>query len=165
MRGTDAAALASVATEGRLAELDAANMPADVDALKVLAAIKVAGRTQVFQKAVTSAANAGDVTLATVTTQAVVIDSIVVKAVTAAQADLTSAAVAGGASKVVVFLSATDAAVANINAIDEQVAWTGAAELAATKTIVMTLAGTGATAVSLLVTITFHAVTDGGYLV
>lgn len=31
MRGTDSAALASVATEARLAELDAANLPADVD--------------------------------------------------------------------------------------------------------------------------------------
>jgi len=33
MRGTDAAALASVATEARLAELDAANLPADLDAV------------------------------------------------------------------------------------------------------------------------------------
>ena len=33
MRGTDNAALASVATEARLAELDAANMPADIDAI------------------------------------------------------------------------------------------------------------------------------------
>lgn len=33
MRGTDNAALASVATETRLAELDAANLPADVDAI------------------------------------------------------------------------------------------------------------------------------------
>lgn len=34
MRGTDNAALASVCTEGRLAELDAANIPADVDSIK-----------------------------------------------------------------------------------------------------------------------------------
>jgi hypothetical protein len=33
MRGTDNAALASVCTEGRLGELDAANLPADVDAI------------------------------------------------------------------------------------------------------------------------------------
>lgn len=33
MRGTDSAALASVCTEARLAELDAANLPADVDAI------------------------------------------------------------------------------------------------------------------------------------
>lgn len=35
MRGTDSAALASVATEGRLAELDAGNLPADVDSILV----------------------------------------------------------------------------------------------------------------------------------
>lgn len=35
MRGTDSAALASVATETRLAELDAANIPSDVDAILV----------------------------------------------------------------------------------------------------------------------------------
>lgn len=35
MRGTDSAALASVATEARLAELDAANIPTDVDAILV----------------------------------------------------------------------------------------------------------------------------------
>lgn len=33
MRGTDSAALASVCTEGRLAELDAANIPTDLDAV------------------------------------------------------------------------------------------------------------------------------------
>lgn len=33
MRGTDIAALASICTEGRLAELDAANLPADIDAI------------------------------------------------------------------------------------------------------------------------------------
>ena len=33
MRGTDSAALASVCTETRLAELDAANLPADIDAI------------------------------------------------------------------------------------------------------------------------------------
>lgn len=37
MRGTDSAALASVATEARLAELDAANMPADIDAIPTTA--------------------------------------------------------------------------------------------------------------------------------
>ncbi|MCK5235671.1 MAG: hypothetical protein KAR06_01700 [Deltaproteobacteria bacterium] len=37
MRGTDSAALASVCTEGRLAELDAANIPADIDAIPTTA--------------------------------------------------------------------------------------------------------------------------------
>lgn len=36
MRGTDEAALASVCTEGRLAELAAANLPADIDGIKAV---------------------------------------------------------------------------------------------------------------------------------
>jgi hypothetical protein len=123
-----------------------------------------AGVTQIFQKVVTQAANSGAYTLATVTTQACLIKDIVVKAVTAVQTDLTSAAVTGGAADCITFLSATDAAKANITAIDQQVAWRGAVELAAAKTIVMTLVGTGATPVDLLVTIRFKAAVDGGYL-
>lgn len=42
MRGTDAAALASIATEARLAELDGANLPADVAAVKSETALIVA---------------------------------------------------------------------------------------------------------------------------
>ena len=37
MRGTDSAALASVATEARLAELDAANLPTDIAAIPTTA--------------------------------------------------------------------------------------------------------------------------------
>ena len=122
------------------------------------------GVKQILQVSVTSAANAGDVTLATVTTQPCLIESVTVKADTASQTDLTSAAVYGGASKVVTFIDATDAAKANIDAVDDQVAWTGAVELAATKTIVMTLAGTGATTVDLTVTIGCRACVAGGYL-
>ena len=126
---------------------------------------KVAGRPQVFVKSITSAANAGDVTVATITTQPCIIDSIIIHADTAAQTDLTSAAISGGASKVVTFINATDAAKANIDAIDEQVSWTGAARLAATKTIVISLVGAGATVVDLSIIITFHSEVDGGYLV
>lgn len=44
MRGTDAGALASVCTEGRLAELDAANLPSDIDTLitRITAAVALA---------------------------------------------------------------------------------------------------------------------------
>lgn len=125
---------------------------------------KAIGRRQVLEISVTSAANAGDVTLATITDHPCIIESIIIHADTASQTDLTSAAVTGGASKVVTFIDATDAAKANIDAVDEQIAWVGAVRLAATKTIIMTLAGTGATAVDLTITITFYACVDGGYL-
>lgn len=138
---------------------------ADLDAIIAAIADTTSGKIQILEVSVTSAANAGAVTLATITTQPCLIKSIVVHADTASQTDLTSAAVTGGASNAVTFLSAADTAVANINAVDEQVAWTGAVRLAATKTIVMTLAGTGVTAVDLTVIIEYCACVDGGYLV
>lgn len=122
------------------------------------------GQPQVFIKSVTSAANAGDVTLATVMTAPVTIDAISVVANSASQTDLTSAAVYGGASKVITFLDATDMAKANIDAADECVDWDGAVRLGVGKTIVMTLAGTGSTPVDLIVTVTYHSNSDGGYL-
>lgn len=126
---------------------------------------KNGGRRQVLEVSVVSAANVGDVTLATVTTQPCIIESIVIHADTASQTDLTSAAVTGGTSKVITFIDATDAAASNIDAVDEQVAWTGIVRLAATKTIIMTLVGTGATPVDLTVTITYFAAVANGYLV
>ena len=127
------------------------------------------GNTQVLEVSVTSAANAGDVTLATITTQPCIIDSIIIHADTGQTADLTSCAVYGGGSKVLTFIDAVDAIQANLNAADKQVGWSasnaGNVRLAATRTIVMTLAGTGATAVDLTVTIIYRSAVDGGYLV
>lgn len=122
------------------------------------------GVKQILQVSVTSAANAGDVTLATVTTQPCLIEDVIVKADAASQADLTSIGVYGGASKVVTFIGTEDGAVGNLDAADEQVGWSGVVELAATKTIVMTLTGTGATPVDLTVTIGYRACVAGGYL-
>jgi len=119
---------------------------------------------QTFTKAVTYAANAGNVTLATVTTKPVIIETINVQADTAAQTDLTSAAVYGGASNAITFLDTTDMAKANIDAVDEQVSWVGSHRLATGKTIIMALLGTGATPVDLTVTITCRAESAGGYL-
>ena len=136
-----------------------------VVASRTAAADRIAGETQVLEVSITSAANAGDVTLATITTQPCLIKSVVVHADTASQTDLTSIGVYGGASKVVTFLSTTDGAVANLDAVDEQVSWTGAVRLVSTKTVVMTLTGTGATVVDLTATIEYCACVDGGYLV
>lgn len=118
----------------------------------------------IFTKVVTEAANAGPTTLATVTDQTCIVTGLIVMANTASQADLTSAAVSGGAGGVVVFLTAVDAAVANLDAVDEQVAWSGVVRLAATKTISMDLVGVGATPVDLTVTIIYYPETAGGYL-
>ena len=122
-------------------------------------------RIIVTDVAVNVAANAGVTTVATITGQPCLIKSIAEHADTAQTGDLTSAAVKGGASQIVEFISAASAAQANLDAIDEQVAWTGAVRLAATKTIAIDLQGTGATATDLTVTIEYMACVDGGYLV
>lgn len=151
------AALLDQITAARMAELDAANIPADTHP-------RVMGRTQIFERSVTSAANAGDVIVATVFTQPCLIESIVIHADAAQTANMTSCGIFGGAGKVVTFISAADAVQANLNAADKQVAWTGAVRLAATKEIVISLVGTGATAVDLTITIAYRACVSGGYL-
>lgn len=125
---------------------------------------RVAGKLQVFEKSITSGATAGTVTVATITTQPCLMESVVLHADAAQTPALVSAAIQGGANGIVTFIDATDAAVANIDVTDEQVAWTGATRLAATKTVIMDLVGTGATAVDLTVTIGYRACADGGYL-
>jgi hypothetical protein len=123
-----------------------------------------ADRTQIFEKSITSAANAGDVTVATVTSQACLIKSIIVKANNTQTTDLTYIIVSGGTSKVVTFIDQVSGVRGNIAATDQQVGWIGAVILDATDTIVITLVGSGATAVNLQVTIEYVTVVVGGYL-
>jgi hypothetical protein len=124
--------------------------------------------TQVLEVSVTSAANAGDVILATVTTQPCIIDSVIVHADTPQTTDLVSCPVYGGASKVLTFIDDLEAVQSNLDAADKQVGWgssnSGAVRLAATKTIVMTLSGNGVTPVDLTASIIYRPVSRGGYL-
>ena len=124
-----------------------------------------AGKTQIFTKNITAAANAGVTTVGTITTQSCLIKRIVLRANGVTTADLTSAAIEGGASQAVEFISAATAVTASINADDEQVAFSGAAVLDATKTITIDLQGTGATAVDLDVIVEYCAIAAGGYIV
>lgn len=123
------------------------------------------GKASFFEKAISSAANYGDVVVATVTSTPCQIESIVIYANTAQTANMTSCGIFGGASKVITFISAADAVQANLNAIDKQVAWSGAVRLASTKTIVISLVGTGAAAVDLTISIKYRPTLAGGYLV
>jgi len=128
---------------------------------------RVAGKTQIFEKAITDAANDGNVLIGTITTQPCLIKSVVLHADATGQADLTSAAVYGGnaiATHTITFLSAADAAKANVDVADEQVGWTGAVRLAATKVIAIELLGTGATAVELRAVVEYVATANGGYI-
>jgi len=126
---------------------------------------RAVGVTQILEVAITEALNSGDKTLATVTGQACLIKSMVIHSVTAAHADMTTCAVTGGAAKVIEFIAVADATEANLDAIDKQVAWTGAVRLPATKTIIMSLVGVGANAADMIVTIEYEACVAGGYLV
>lgn len=122
------------------------------------------GVRQIKEFSITAAANAGLVTIATITDQPCLIKSIVIHSDGATTADLTSAAIKGGISQVIEFISAALAIQANLDAVDKQVSWTGSLRLEATKTIVMDLQGTDATAVDFTITIEYEAVADGGEL-
>jgi hypothetical protein len=178
--GTDAYP-ASWASDSGLAKLAAKGNPAAIttydnttdsleairDDIDALAGAKIAGKTQIFTKQVTSAADATDVTVATVTTAPVLIKSLTVRANGATTANLTNIGVYGGTSKVVTFINTTDGVKANIDATGEQVTFSlgdGPVYLNTAETIVMTLTGTGAAAVDLQVIVELVAVTDGGYL-
>lgn len=178
------AAIASTDLGAVLTAIEGAGFNTAIDSLKILSdqidlikagtdtletpsntSKRLAGKTQIFTKNITSAANAGLVTIGTVTNQSVLIKRIVLMSNGVTTADLTSAAIKGGDSQIVEFISAATAVKANIDTADEQVSYSGAKKLKATKTIVVDLQGTGATAVDLTVCIEYCSVADGGYIV
>lgn len=133
---------------------------------EVTAVNRVAGKRQMFAKAITVAANAGATTIGTITTQPCIIESIIIHANTAQTANLTSCAVTGGASNIIIFINAATAIQANLDAADKQVSWVGAVHLTATKTIVITPVGIAATALDLIIIITYYSsAVSGGYIV
>lgn len=122
------------------------------------------GSQRVLEVSVTRAANAGEITLATCRTNAVIIDSIVVYARSAITTDMTTCGVFGGTDSVITFIDTNLAIRANLNALNKQVAWTGAVRLNTGETIVMNLVGVGTTAVDMTVAITYRVAGSGGYL-
>lgn len=103
--------------------------------------------TPFFTKRITSAANAGVVTMATVLSGKVVVKSVILRANDAITADFLNAAVLGGAGSVITFISALEGIRANLAAEDQQVGWDGVVSLPVGSTITITLTGTGATPV------------------
>ncbi len=127
-------------------------------------------RTQIISKfleiPVTAAANAGSVIVATVTGQDINIESVILRSNGATTADLTTAAIKAGASAVIEIIGAGVATQAELDAEDKQVAAITKVSLEATKTIIIDLQGTGATAVDFTVIVEYGtAGTNGGYLV
>ncbi|MFA5208513.1 MAG: hypothetical protein WC428_07775, partial [Candidatus Paceibacterota bacterium] len=128
---------------------------------------RATGKTQYFIKEVSSSASVGDITIATTTSTACNIKSIIVVSNGATSASLTNLAIYGGTSKCVTFIDSTSGLRANFDATDKQVSWSGDVALradVARGAIVMTLTGTGPIPVDLTVFISYEAAANGGYL-
>lgn len=125
---------------------------------------RVPGKTQIFEKSINSAANVGDVTVATVTFEQCMLKSLIIHADAAQTADMTTCEVTCGAAKVVSLIGVGDATQANLDAEDKQVKWTGAVWLEASKTIIISLVGGGATNVNLTIIVEYESCANGGYL-
>jgi len=125
---------------------------------------RVAGRNQVLQINVTSPANNLRTVLASVASQPCTVKYVIIRAKTAAPADLTTCAMNAGTGDVLPLIVVGLATQANLNAVDRQVGSTDLAELPVGATITMDLQGTGPTAVDLVVTIGYEACADGGYI-
>ena len=123
------------------------------------------GKRQVLTVPITDLSDAGSTLVATITAQACTIEKVILTADGVTTANLTSAAIKGGAAGAIEFISAATAVTASINAADEQVSYDGGAVIPATGTINIDLQGGGSTAVALKVIIVYFANVDGGYLV
>ncbi len=125
---------------------------------------RAVGKKQISEFSLTSAANAGLVTITTVTTQPCLIESVIIHADTATTADMTNVGIYGGDNNVVTFLSTVTTVQSSLDVADEQVAWTGAVRLGTGKPITANLIGTGPTVVDFTVNISYRACVNGGYL-
>lgn len=118
---------------------------------------------KLFHKSYTAAANAGNTTIA-LTHGNVYIEEIVLRMVTH-HADMTSIELYGGSGGgTVTFFSTTDGAEANLDNLDDQIAWIGAAVFGDGVYIDADLAGTGANNITFTVSIKYRALTPGSYL-
>lgn len=139
------------------------NTPFTGASIAALVAAVSLGQT-VFPKHITNAVNAGDVVVATAGGSAVIIDSIVVHAITAISINSNYVAVSGGAAKIMVFIDQYQGYAANLDTTDKEISWRGAYRLPVGATIIITLNGVAGTASNLQVDITYHPEAVGGIL-
>lgn len=131
---------------------------------EVNAVNRAAGKTQVKEIAVTSAANAGAVSLTTATSQSVLIKSVVIRSNSATTTDFVSIEITTGVSGVVTLISAASGVFASLDVADKQVIFDGTRHLPSSTAVVATLTGIGATPVDFTVAIEYEACANGGYL-
>ncbi len=141
-----------------------ANLDAAISTRSIMAATDI-GVRQVFEKTITANADSGPQILGTITTQACVIESIIIHANAALPVGTTCPVT--GAAGVITFIDAGVAIAATLNAADTQVSWTsggsgGVVRLAAAKTIITTLAGGGANPTNITFIITYYSSSANG---
>lgn len=123
---------------------------------------------KVFVKSITSACNAGNVTIATVSsttsTRGVVIDSIVVQEVGTGMTANSNYIKITGCGGVIIFIDSDEGFQQNLQNAQDIISWKGTARMRNAETIVINLNGIAATAVALVITITYHAEEAGGTL-
>jgi len=152
------AALLDQITAARLAELDAANIPADTDP-------RVMGRAQLAATTISLNQVVGSYDLFTGTTQVVVLESLNIKMPTgAAGGALTSISIQTDDATPGVIISAADGAVANLTS-EADLGWTGTLYITVGTKIQLTIAG-GAHGAAYVCNVTAkcRAVVSGGYL-
>lgn len=113
------------------------------------------GKSITVSVAITSAANAGNVVLATCYYGTLVIESIILRAVGAAPADLTHIAVYANAGNINTLIDPGLGIQPNLDNAGDQVSAVGPWALAGGANITATLTGTGATAVAIYAYITY----------
>jgi len=114
-----------------------------------------AGHSKVEYVNVTSPANSGDTTLITADTD-IIVENVIVEAVTPQTSDMTSCGVFGGANNILTLIDHKDGKLANFNAINKQVSWSGCIHLSHDGTLAMEHVGTGNGALDLKVSIMFR---------
>lgn len=161
---TVSSAFNSIIASGTLYRIVTTNSLYDILSGGVPSTNTITGKRQVFEKVITANANSGAQTLGTITIQSCVIESIIIKSNAALPASTTCPVT--GAAGAVTFIDTTLATAANLSAADDQVAWTGAVHLSATKTIITTLTGGGANPTNLTFIITYYSSSvNGGIIV
>jgi hypothetical protein len=126
--------------------------------------ITASGFPQIFEKAITSAANAGAVTVATVGSQRILLKSLVVRANSGITSAMTYFTVTAGTAGAVTIINNNDGQHANFVSTDNQFGAAGVWTLPVGGTIVINLTGTAATATDFLITMEYEAIVSGGTL-
>lgn len=129
-----------------------------LDAIKSFAA---SNYLKTFDNNITPAANAGQVDIASASTGDIIIQTVIIRSNGTTTGDFTSAEITGGTNlnpDRITFIPAALGTAANLDEESRQVSWEGEVKLKPTDKLVITMSGTGATAVDFDVTVEYKIV-------